>query len=71
VRAFGALPADHPLIGRTCEACKQPFAEGDVTTILPLGPGSDPDERRRRDQGRAYTSAGLPLHWECSTKDER
>ena len=65
-RRFGPMAADHPSVGVECQACHVPFAEGDCTTLVVLGPGGDPEAQQRRDQGRAYTAVALQIHWDCS-----
>jgi hypothetical protein len=66
MRKFEPLKPDHPLVGRECPACHVVFVAGDVTTLVPLGPGDDPDARQRRDEGRPYNAVAQPLHWDCS-----
>lgn len=65
IRKFGPKSADHPSIGRPCPACGVPFAVGDYTTLVPLGPGNDREARRRRDAGRTYNSVAAEVHWDC------
>lgn len=66
MRKFGPKKADHPGIGIECQACHVPFAEGDYTTLVVLGPGDDEESRERRDQGRPYNAVAIEIHWECS-----
>jgi len=68
-RKFGPKSASHPGIGRECPACHVPFAEGDYTALVMLGPGDDPDARTRRDDGRAYNAVALEVHWDCSPQE--
>lgn len=68
MRKFGPKSADHPGVGVECPACHVPFAAGDYTTLVTLGPGDDEEARERRDQGRVYNAIGLEIHWECSTQ---
>lgn len=72
MRKFLPLPADHPLItdGEKCPACNIQFVAGDVVTLIPLGPGDDPEVRRRVQEGRAYNAIALPIHWACATGEE-
>jgi hypothetical protein len=65
-RKFGPKRADHPGIGKLCDACHRPFAEGDYTTLVILGPGDDDEARKRRDEGRAYNAIAIEIHWDCS-----
>ena len=64
---FEPLAPDHPLIGKECVACQVEFAAGDVTTLVALGPGNDPDEQQRAREGRHYNAIAAPLHWACAT----
>lgn len=66
-RRFGPKSADHPSVGNPCPACHEPFAAGDYTTLVMLGPGSDPDEQERARSGRAYTAVAVEAHWTCVT----
>ena len=65
-RRFGPKTADHPSVGTECQACHEPFKEGDFTTLVVLGPGGDPEARERRDQDRPYNAIALEIHWDCS-----
>lgn len=71
-RKMGPLKADHPLVTdhTACLACHEEFAEGDYVSLLPLGPGNDPENRRKAREGRPYTAAAIPLHWACMTGQE-
>lgn len=65
-RKFGPKSADHPSIGELCPACKKPFAPGDYTTLIALGPGDDPDAQARARAGRAYNAVAVKVHWDCA-----
>jgi hypothetical protein len=65
-RKFGPKSADHPSVGELCPACKTPFAAGDYTTLIPLGPGDDPDAQHAAKAGRAYTAVAVEVHWACA-----
>jgi hypothetical protein len=71
MRKFAPLLNSHPLVGTECPACKQPFVTGDEVTLIALGPGNDPEAQERAREGRAYTSAAVPVHWECSGYEDR
>lgn len=66
-RAFEPLKADHPLVtgDKTCPGCQKPFAAGDVTCLVTIGPGDDPEERKKAKEGRAYNAVALPAHYGC------
>ena len=68
-RRFGPKTADHPSVGEKCLACHQPFAEGDYTTLVVLGPGDDEESRQRRDGGRVYNAVAAEIHWDCSEQE--
>ena len=65
-RRFGPKTVDHPSVGEPCPACKVPFAAGDYTALVVLGPGDDAEAQKRRDQGRPYNAVALEVHWACS-----
>lgn len=67
MRKFGPKQADHPGIGKECPACHVPFVVGDWTTIIPLGPGNDPEAQQRVREGRAYNAVAVEVHWACAT----
>jgi hypothetical protein len=66
-RRFGPKRADHPSVGEKCPACNEPFKAGDYTTIVALGPGDDPEARKRAAAGRSYNAVGIEVHWGCAT----
>lgn len=66
-RKFGPKSADHPSIGAPCGACRQPFAAGDFTTLIALGPGADSEAQEARRNGRAYNAVAIEVHWACAT----
>lgn len=70
LRKFHPLPKDHPLIDDVCYACKHQFKEGDVTTLVVLGPGDDSEGRQLCREGRSYNAIGIPIHWACATGEE-
>lgn len=70
LRKFPPLKADHPLLKEKCAACGELFREGNIATLITLGPGEDPDERLKAREGRAYTAIAAPVHWVCATGEE-
>lgn len=66
-RAFGPKQPGHPSVGQNCPACHVPFAAGDYTTLIPLGPGADPEEQERARLGRAYNAVAVEVHYACAT----
>jgi len=65
-RRFGPKSPGHPGIGRPCPACDVPFAEGDYTALVALGPGDDAEAQQRRDDARPYNAVAVEVHWDCS-----
>lgn len=66
MRKFGPKKADHPGVGELCPGCREPFKEGDYTTLVLIGPGNDPEERAKAEAGRAYNAVAIEAHWECA-----
>ena len=66
-RTFPPLKADHPLVtdAAKCPGCQQPFAAGDVTTLVVIGPGDDGEARRKAREGGFYDAVALPAHAAC------
>lgn len=71
-RQFGPRPSD---VGAQagddlleCLACGKPFAEGDFTTLVSLGPGADTESRERARAGnRYYNAVCVEVCWDCAT----
>lgn len=63
-----ALRGDHPLVreGAQCLACLDDFREGDLVSLLVLGPGDDPEEQAKWREGRWCNAVALPLHAACA-----
>lgn len=69
-RKFGPKQADHPSVGMTCPACHTSFVEGDYTTLIALGPGSDEESQERARTGRPYNAVASEVHWTCATGEQ-
>lgn len=72
-RKYPPLQADSPLVGdpkQFCPGCKQQFVEGDIVTIVVIGPGDDPEARRAHREGLAYTAVGVAAHYACVTGED-
>jgi hypothetical protein len=52
-----------------CPVCHAPIVAGESIALVPIGPGSDPEEQRRRRLGQTYTAIALACHWACITGD--
>jgi len=66
LQKFPPLNPNHWAIGTLCSACKNPFKAGEATTLVSLGPGDNPEERRKCFAGRAYNAVAAHVHWECA-----
>ncbi len=66
MRKFGPKRADHLSVGELCPACRKPFAVGDFTTLIALGPGDDAESRERCQAGRPYNAVAIEVHWDCA-----
>ncbi len=64
MRKYNPLKSGHPLIGGPCPVCEESFVVGDETTLMATVPAS-PEEAEKAQQGRAYNSQALPVHWAC------
>jgi len=65
-RPCGPKPANHPSVGRPCPICHEPFAAGDMTVLVPLGPHlDDPAEVCAARDGHAYTLEAVETHIAC------
>jgi hypothetical protein len=67
---FGPLPASDLLLEAKCLACKEPFKEGEYAALIALGPGADPEERRKARAGLIYIAAATVVHYACATGEE-
>jgi hypothetical protein len=61
-RKFGPRP--HNSQTHECAVCHRPFAPGDHTTLVPIGPGSKDGAERAAD-GRPYNALAVEVHWDC------
>lgn len=67
MRKFGPKTKDHPSVDTICPACDKQIKEGDFTTLIPLGPGRDPEEREKARLGKPYNATAIEIHWACAT----
>ena len=63
---FGPKAPDHPSVGRACAACRRKLAVGDMTTLLPLGPGDDREMQERMRAGRWFNAVTVEVHAACA-----
>jgi hypothetical protein len=66
-RQFGPMKADNPAIGERCQCCLKSFKEGDYTTLVPIGPGDDPETQRKYRDGEACNEIAVHVHYSCAT----
>ena len=69
MKKYGPLDKSHALIGQICPACDKMFIENDLVTLIPIGPGDDPEEQAKCYAGKVYTAVALTTHWSCATGD--
>ena len=58
-------PLVEPLPPESCPACKQAFKVGDITVLVPIGPGDNEESRERMKAGRVYNSVAVLVHADC------
>lgn len=64
------LTKDHPLVGEPCSACRELLKVFDPIVMIPLGPGSDKEQRKKARSGMAYNAISLVVHRACGTGAE-
>lgn len=50
-----------------CAACQAFLEQGDVFTLIPLGPGPDKEHQKLCSDQRSYHAVAVPVHWTCAT----
>lgn len=84
MRKMGPLTDDHPLVksnqgdcngcgqplGDECPGCHKPFLAGELVTLVPIGPGDDPEARTLARIDRHYNAVAIAAHWACVTGEE-
>lgn len=65
-RKSGPKQATHPSVGEKCPACGVAFKAGDYTTLVPLGPGGDPESQKLCRDGKPYNAVATEVHWDCA-----
>lgn len=63
----GPLAKGERLVGEQCQGCTSRFRVGDLFTLVPIGPGDDPESQERARQGRYYIPMTVAVHWACAT----
>ena len=64
---IGPKDIGHQTVGGTCLLCQELYEAGDYTTLLPLGPGGDPESRTLARAGEPYEGIAVEVHWSCAT----
>ena len=65
MRKYGPIEKFHPSIGTPCPACWRTFKPGDYITLIPVGPGENPEAQERMKQNKPYDAVALEVHWDC------
>lgn len=70
MRKFAPLKTDHPMVvdQNICGVCETIFKEGDEVTLIATIPAS-PEEAKKAQAGKPYTSAAAVVHWDCRGAD--
>jgi hypothetical protein len=63
----GPLTERSPQLRTACPACHAQFRIGDYVTLVPLGPGDDPVQRRLAAHNEPYEAAAVEAHYACAT----
>jgi len=70
LRKSEPLPSGHPYLSvpvSRCAACQEFLKQGDVYTLVALGPGLDKEQQDKCRQQFAYSAIAVPVHWTCAT----
>lgn len=59
------IQAGSRLLQDSCSCCGASFQEGEYAVMIPIGPGDDPEERRKAREGRPYNALAIPAHAAC------
>lgn len=51
--------------GPECQACGETPEAGETLILFPLGPGADPDSRKRCAEHRPYNAVAVLCHTQC------
>lgn len=72
LRKMGPLAGDHPLVlgDKECPGCHEQFEEGQLVTLIAIGPGDDADAQEKAREGRIYNAIAMPVHWICATGEK-
>ena len=66
MRVFGPKPENHKSVGTPCAACNVAFKPGDMTALVPLGPGAHPEAQADAKAGQPYNAVAVEIHAACA-----
>jgi hypothetical protein len=66
LRKFGPKKGE----SRRCPICDDWIVAGEYSTLIALGPGDNPEARKRSRESRPYTAVAVEVHWSCATGEE-
>lgn len=66
----GPALANLAAVGRPCPGCGVALKEGDLVSVLRIGPGADPEQRALARAGLPFQQVCADVHWACATGDE-
>ena len=49
-----------------CLACRNQFAVGDYSVLVPIGPGDDPEAQEKAVNGRWFNAVAIEIHDTCA-----
>lgn len=64
-RCFGPRGEEAAARGVICPACHKLLVAGEFTTLLPIGPGDNGEEREKCREGRWYNAVAIEAHVAC------
>lgn len=67
LRPFPPLVPSQVRREHLCGACGLLFEAGDITTLIPLGPGDDRQHQDKAARGETYNAVAAVVHWTCAT----
>ena len=67
LRKLEPLAKPDAILSMICPGCGDPFRLDDIVTLVPIGPGLNPESCQRAREGRPYTAVAVPVHWACAT----
>lgn len=65
-RVYGPKLAESPTLNHPCVACGAGIVAGDLTVLVPLGPGDDEEAQQKARGGRYYNAVCVEVHAACA-----